>query len=192
MDSRERQQGGRVNSDQQLAARIRSGDGEALAQLVERYHGPLVGYLYRMTGGQAALADDLCQETFVRVLKGITGYRGGSSVKTWLYSIATNLARDYFRSASTRRDRPLMDVERLPDDGDLEHTVIDAQDAVLIVRALAELPEHQRETIVLRFYQDLSLADIAEVLNVPTGTVKSRLSLGLQRLKNSFRELEAR
>ncbi|HVO41751.1 MAG TPA: RNA polymerase sigma factor [Aggregatilineales bacterium] len=89
-------------TDEQLASHIKKGDGSALAALVERHHGLLLGYLYRMTDGNRALAEDLVQEAFIHVLKGIAGYTYPRPFKPWLYAIATNLAR----SLQERRRSP--------------------------------------------------------------------------------------
>ncbi|MBZ0291130.1 MAG: RNA polymerase sigma factor [Anaerolineae bacterium] len=144
-----------------------------------------MGYLYRMTGSDRGLAEDLAQETFLRVLRAIHQYRYPRPFKPWLYMIATNLARDYYKRAETRF------VEAMPDDDGLsgqqadppETVLIDTDEAQQVATAVMHLPEHQRETLVLRYYQELSLAEIAEILDIPVGTVKSRLSLGIRNLK---------
>ena len=86
-------------SDEQLMAAVMAGDQVALAALVTRHHAPLLGYLYRLVGGDRPLAEDLVQETLLHVLRQRT-FRSGRPFKPWLYTIATNLARDYFKSAA--------------------------------------------------------------------------------------------
>ncbi|MBI5566136.1 MAG: RNA polymerase sigma factor [Chloroflexi bacterium] len=173
-----------MQTDEQLARRLQQGDANALGQLVERHHSPLLGFLYRLTGGDRALAEDLAQDTFLRVLRTCHQYRAPRPFKPWLYAIALNVARDYFKRADTRHtdsatDDVLDDIAA-PVEDDLMHEA----DARQVAAAVTALPEHQRVAILLRYYQDLSLAEIAEALNIPIGTVKSRLSLGLQRLRS--------
>lgn len=166
--------------DERLALDVQRGIQAALAQLVERHHNPLMGYLYRMTSGDRQLAEDLVQETFLRMVRSINHYTYPRPFKPWLYAIATNLARDYYKAASTRLDTDLDDTAW--HDTSPEETAQANEEVQTIIRALAAMPDFQREVIVLRFYQALSLAEIAEALDIPVGTVKSRLSLGLKRL----------
>ena len=173
-------------SDEKLALAIQQGNADALRGLVERHHSLLLGYLYRLTDGNCPLADDLAQETFIRVLNGIAGYKYPHPFKPWLYAIATNLARDYFKSAAVRHTMMLDSEAELQEDenGHVETNLLEAGDAEKVVGALHRLPDHQREVVILRFYQDLSLAEIAATLDLPIGTVKSRLCLGLRRLRD--------
>ena len=170
-----------MQTDEQLARQLQQGETQALAQLVERHHSPLLGFLYRLTGGDRALAEDLVQDTFLRVLRTCGQYRAARPFKPWLYAIALNVARDHFKRADTRY------TDSATDDG---LDTLAAPDATMdfeaqpVAAAIRALPEHQRVAILLRYYQDLSLAEIAQTLNIPIGTVKSRLSLGVQRLRS--------
>jgi RNA polymerase sigma-70 factor (ECF subfamily) len=170
-------------SDEELALNMQRGDASALQNLVERHHSPLIGFLYRMTGGDRALAEDLVQEAFLRVLKAIRQYKYPRPFKAWLYAIATNLAHDHFKRAEVRQraDTP---AEKVPGQVDgPEHNLLVADEAQQVARSLQALPDGQREAVILRYYQELSLNEISEALGVPLGTVKSRLSLGLRRLR---------
>ena len=113
-------------TDEQLAQQLQQGDQGALSVLVERHYDPLLGYLYRLTRGDRSLAQDLAQETFLRALRGIAGYISPRPFKPWLYAIATNLARNHYTRADTRRtDNTLEDAEYGADD---------APDAALLER----------------------------------------------------------
>ncbi len=161
----------------------------ALARLVERHHSLLLGFLYRMTGDRA-LAEDLVQETFVRVLRGIRQYDYPRPFKPWLYSIATHLARDHYKRAEMRYTVLMLeDAAEEEMDAPEERLLLDGA-ARQVAVAITQLPDHQREAVVLRYYQELSLAEIAEMMQVPVGTVKSRLSLGLKRLREVVVEQE--
>lgn len=174
-------------SDEQLMAAVMAGDRVALATLVTRHHGSLLGYLYRLSGGDRTLAEDLVQETLLHVLRQRT-YRCDRPFKPWLYRIATNLARDHFKSAAVRRSvregdteetlLHLYDSEPSPEDHALA-----AEQGREMRAALARLREEERVVVLLRFYQGFSLQEIAEALHIPLGTVKSRLSAGVHRLR---------
>jgi RNA polymerase sigma-70 factor (ECF subfamily) len=176
-----------VQTDESLAYRIQQGNLHDLKILVERYHGPLLGYLYRLTGGDRALAEDLVQEAFLRVLRSIHRYQYPRRFKPWLYTIATNLGRDHYKSLAYRQTVSMSETTLDHMSGHTSgapEVVVLAQDEAEAVRVvLLSLPEHQREAVILRYYQDLSLAEMAETLGVPVGTVKSRLSLGMKRLR---------
>ena len=102
-----------------------------------------------------------------------------------MYAIATNLARDHYKRAETRYavNESVVDSDVVPAISGVESVLIAADETTTVINSLMLLPEHQREAIVLRYYQELSLAEIAEALDIPVGTVKSRLSLGLKRLR---------
>lgn len=177
-------------TDAQLARRVQRGHTSDLAPLVERHHSPLLGFLYRLTGGDRPLAEDLTQETFLRALRSIQQYQTSRPFKPWLYAIAVNVARDHFKRAETRYAVTLDDEDLMAaaDPIGWEDTLENDSQRVMI--AIRSLPVHQRETIILRYYQDLSLAEIAEVLAIPIGTVKSRLSLGLRQLRGWLKDEE--
>lgn len=172
-------------SDEQLLNAVIAGETASLTVLVERYQQVLTGYLDRMVGGDWALAQDLVQETFLRVLRQHT-MRGDRPFKPWLFTIATNLARDHFKASDTRLATPLVSeyetwiVDEAP--GPEEYALRDEQQATLF-EALKMLGVEYRATLWLRFYCDMSLREIATTLDIPVGTVKWRLSTGLQRLR---------
>jgi RNA polymerase sigma-70 factor, ECF subfamily len=175
-----------LERDEILYSRLRSGDRQALATLAERYHGPLYKFLMRITG-QAQLAEDLVQEAFIRMLS----FRGAppERFRPWAYQIAHNLVRDHFRSAVVRKEIKSW----LTEDSEVESTATDQQDMEFmmmqnstrhqVTALLQRLSRNQREVLVLRFYHELSLGEIAEITGAPLGTVKSRLYHGLRRAR---------
>lgn len=180
-----------MRTDEYLAHGVQQGRRNDLAELVERHHSPLIGYLYRLSGGDRALAEDLAQEVFLRVLRSITQYRYPYPFKPWLYQIATNLARDHFKRAESRYVVAMPDDAALfPSESQPEDTFLCSAEAQSVAEAIQSLPLHQREAVVLRYYQELSLAEIADVLTIPLGTVKSRLSLGIQHLREKLLQQE--
>jgi RNA polymerase sigma-70 factor (ECF subfamily) len=178
------------SSDEELALQIQRGDREALTLLVERYHGPILGFLYRMSGGDRSLAEDLVQETFLRALRSIGQYLHPRPFKPWLYAIALNLARDHYKQAEMRHVDTILDVFEPSFDDPPDARLQAGEEVRSVAAAVSKLPKRQREAVILRYYQGQSLAEIAEVLQVPVGTVKSRISLGLRRLRECLEELE--
>ena len=131
-------------------------------------------------------AEDVAQEAFLRAFRSLGQFRGQSTFKTWLYQIATNVART---QVSRRRDRK-EDQEPetrpdLPSGENVERRVI-AHDQLR--RALAELPDDWREAVILRDIEGLEYREIADVLGIPMGTVESRIFRGRQRLKAALQE----
>lgn len=166
-------------------ASVKGGDLNALSLLVERHYNPLLGYLYRLTNCNRPLSEDLAQETFARLLRQHS-YRQERPFKPWLYAIATNLARDYFRSGPGRISST--GVEILPEiiDGapGPEELTLTREKGKVVAEAISRLGEEYRAALLLRFYNGLSLEEIAETLSIPLGTVKSRLSVGTHRLRD--------
>jgi len=184
-----------VVSDEMLARRVQQGDRAALDVLVDRHYDALVGFLYRLTAGDTLSAQDLAQETFLRVLRGIASYDAARPFKPWLYAIATHAARNRAGSASSRREI-FMDDDAIeatitaPDAGSVERLLLVGEVHAAVLEAVASLPAHQRETLMLFYDAELSLAEIATLLGIPTGTVKSRLSIAVGRLREHLRRKE--
>jgi RNA polymerase sigma factor (sigma-70 family) len=163
-------------SDEALMAAVARGDGHAFEVLCRRWEGPLHRLIWRQTGGRDA--DDLHQETWLRVVRAAGRFDTSRRFSTWLFRIALNLCHDWHRR---RPPEPAQGVEAQPVGGaDPAGTVGAALDAA---RLLAALPEAQREVVVLRCYHDLSEADVAAILDVPVGTVKSRFHHALARMR---------
>jgi RNA polymerase sigma-70 factor (ECF subfamily) len=166
-------------SDEDLAIRLAQGDESALAELLRRHERSISSFLYRHTGGRDV--EDLYQETWLRVVRHARRFDPARRFSTWLFQIALNLARDW------HRQRPPDADDREPQGGDaggLDRSEARADAA----RLLDQLPESQREAVILRFYHDLSEQQMAEILDCPKGTVKSRLHHGLARLSQLARE----
>lgn len=142
--------------------------------------------LYRMAYAwcrSPAVADDLVQETLVRALRHADQLRDLATVQSWLFSILANCTRDYFRSHRTMEDiEDVSETDLVSNDNPLEHC---SQDQVVLrVRAaVAELPMTQRQVLVLVDLEEFSYAEVAAILDIPIGTVMSRLSRGRQALK---------
>jgi RNA polymerase sigma-70 factor, ECF subfamily len=156
-------------SDEQLALDIQRGQEDSLVLLIERHFTSLVGFLKRLNGDNHALAEDTAQEVFIQATRSIHQYQYPRPFKAWLYAIATNFSHNAYRRGEERRtvqvDESTLDKLTAIDD-----PIAHSDDAQYVASMLSTLPAHQRETIMLRYYGDLSLAEIAGVLNIPVGT----------------------
>lgn len=176
-----------------IARALRRREPEILHVLIVQYQHRLLRYLVHLSGNRD-LAEDLFQETWVRVLERGHQYDGRSAFCTWLYGIARNLAIDHMRRKSpVSLDELMQDDEEPPVDPvhtepPVSELAARHQQAAHIREALSHIPIQFRETLVLRFQDDLSLEEISTLTRVPLGTVKSRLHRGLNMLIKLLRE----
>ena len=188
-------------------AAYQRGDVEAFSQLVARHEKPLWNFLRRFVS-QPAVAEDLLQEAFLRVVRSAGEWQPSAKFSTWLYTIARNLCTDAARRASLRKasslDAPMADgAGGGGDDGSGprrldtvaggdrggEQAVQDREAARLIEAAVRELPEPQREVFLMREVMDMSFAEIALAVGANEPTVKSRMRYALTRLREALAEL---
>jgi RNA polymerase sigma-70 factor (ECF subfamily) len=186
-----------VDADTELVEAAAAGDREAFDDLVRRYQGQIVNLARAMTASDAD-ADDVAQETFVRVWRALPKFRGESAFRTWLYGIALNVARTS-RGRQSRLTRVFWsappDQERDP--VDQARDAAPAIDETIMMRdgidrALRQLPAELREALVLRDVQGLEYREIADTLGVPIGTVESRIFRARQRLRPLLAPLRTR
>jgi RNA polymerase sigma-70 factor (ECF subfamily) len=179
-----------------IARGLRRRDPELLDRLIEQYQHRLLRYLVHLTG-KRELAEDLFQETWIRVLERGHYYDGRREFSTWLYAVARNLTIDYLRRKSPVSLDGLMEEE---DRATFEpadsrpaawELMAQSEQAERINAALAGIPAECREAIVLRFQDDLALQEIADVTGAPVGTVKSRLYRGLSMLIRPLKGTQA-
>jgi RNA polymerase sigma-70 factor, ECF subfamily len=189
MQQRRRTDAGTLTwDDDALLAAIQARDDEALAAFYDRYGRLAFGLAYRMLGERGA-AEDVVQESFLNVWRRAAGFeRGRGSARSWLMSIVHNLAVDRRRGRQRRAwtDVALDEVDAvLETDADDAFTVV-AQtiDAERVQAVLAELPDEQRQAIILAYMHGLTHQEIAEQTGAPLGTVKSRMRLGLRRMRS--------
>jgi RNA polymerase sigma-70 factor, ECF subfamily len=186
-------------ADEELLARFRRGQTEAFGALVRRYERELYGYLRRYLG-DANLADDVFQNTFLQLYTKIGQYEAGRPVRPWLYTIATHQAIDALRrnnrhqalSLDQNREegpdgetRGLMELLEARTPGPIEQ--VQAEELRERVRASVDkLPDFLRQVVILAYYQGLKYREIADILGIPVGTVKSRLHAALVRLQEAW------
>lgn len=167
---------------------LKAGDEEAVRELVRSYGGALVRFLGAMTGG-AAEAEDLAQEALIRLWEHAGEFRGESSVKTYLFRIAHNLALNYLASAPQRYEVFPKEMPDRPSAAPPPVKQVEAsEDAERLRSALVRLPPQQRAVVILRTWQDLSFKEIATALSLAEGTAKAHYFFAL---KNMRRLMEA-
>lgn len=183
-----------MDEDRALVDRARLGDEDAFGDLVRKYQHRIVNFA-RALVAETADAEDVAQEAFLRAFRALRQFRGQSSFKTWLYQIAANTARTHARRRRTRREVQLLDSARSrPDDRESgadrwasmaspENLEADVIRRDRLDRALAALPVELRETVVLRDVEGWGYREIATALDIPIGTVESRIFRARQRLR---------
>ena len=172
--------------DEQLVERYRNGETTALEVLISRHHQELYHFLARFVSDRTA-GEDLFQETFVQVHLSADTFDTSRRFRPWLFTIAANKARDYLRKMKRRaaiplsgpmagdaRERSVLDL--LQDDLPLpDQQAVSAEQRLRVRSAIEQLPDHLREFLLLAYFHQLPYKQIAEMLEIPLGTVKSRL-----------------
>jgi RNA polymerase sigma-70 factor (ECF subfamily) len=176
-------------SDEALMLQLQTDDLCSFDTLVRRWEKPLLNYCYRMVN-DIALAEDLRQEVFLRIYRSAKTYRATAQFSTWLYRIATNLCLDTLAKQKRRKEAPIAAYlesksenfdERFIDPSEAPDTVVLKKEMESQVRsALARLPENQRIVVIMRHYHDLKFHEIAEILERPISTIKSRMAAGIE------------
>jgi len=161
----------RAREDEWLAVRCQLGERQAFDELIERWGEPIWRYVRRLTGSNDA-ADDVAQNVWLRVLRGIHKLRDGSRLRAWLFGIARRTLMDRLREQYAAPDVRAIDDVDLPA---VDTTEDMETDLTAVERELARLPVVEREVLTLFYLRELSLDEVADVLGVPVGTVKSRL-----------------
>lgn len=188
--------GGPVDESAQLMARLAAGDTAALGSLYERWSGPLVNFLFRMCGDRA-LSEDLLQDVFLRVWRAAPTYQPTARYSTWLFQVARNAWLNE-REKRLRRPRPL-GLDAAAPDGEgggidphdpkaprPDRAAMDAELRSRIDGAVARLPEKFREVWVLGAAQELPYPEVAAILGIPVGTVKSRMFQAVRLLRSDL------
>ena len=171
-----------AREDELLVVRCQLGERAAFDELTERWHPPLWKYLRRVTGADDA-AKDVAQDVWLRVLRGIGRLRDGSRLRSWLFSIARRALMDRLRQQYAGAVDTDIDVADLAADQPADSL---EEDITAMENELERLPVTEREVLTLFYLRELSLAEVAEVLAVPIGTVKSRLFRARRLLRHAL------
>ena len=180
-----------AKSDEALMLQLQTGDLRSFDTLVKRWEKPLLNYCYRMVN-DIALAEDLRQEVFLHIYRSAKKYRATAQFSTWMYRIATNLCLDTLAKQQHRKEISMDAYLESESEGFGEQLIdpSDAPDAAVVKKetesqvrsALVRLPEDQRVVVIMRHYNGMKFREIAEVLERPISTVKSRMAAGMERL----------
>lgn len=178
-----------TNHVAEAKGQINVNKGNSFDALVLHYRSPMVGYMERRLRNRNQ-AEDVVQEAFLRLYRQLQGKTAPDHIPAWLFKVAENLCRDYWRSAAYNREMAIKGngSEQQDDSNQPEEVFEQWESRTEMDRLLLELPESQRQMVILRFYKDLKLSEIAEQLDCPLGTVKSRLFHALRFLKNQIEE----
>lgn len=189
-------------TDEELLERFRNGDRRAFDTLMKRHEVGLFNFILRSVRDRAT-AEELLQDTWMRVLSGLKDFQRASKFSTWVYTVARNLCIDQARKAVLRR-HPSLDQrsQSLADDGPTlgegladdrpgaDRSAIRKELQRKLVQAIQALPDEQREVFMLREYGALAFKEIAAIVGVPENTVKSRMRYALERLQSALAEYE--
>lgn len=177
-----------ISSDEApLVAHAQAGDTGAFCELVRSHQAAVVNMVYRMCG-DIHLAEDVAQETFLRAWQNLNAYRPKSSFRSWIFRIAANLTIDNLRRENGRFE-PLQEDKADISQRKPETIAAETQIGEQVRNAVLELPSASRMVLVLREYQGLSYQEIASILDIPVGTVMSRLNYARTCLRQSLKDI---
>lgn len=183
-------------TDQQLVARVQKGDSRAFDLLVLKYQHRICGLISRYVY-DADEVQDVAQEAFIKAYRALPRFRGESAFYTWLYRIAINTAKNYLVSRSRRPPGSDVEVEDAEyfEGGQVLHEIDTPENALLgaelkavVERAIKDLPDDLRTAVTLREFDGLSYEDIAEIMDCPVGTVRSRIFRAREAIDGKVRE----
>jgi len=183
-------------SDEDLIERFQKGDLYAFDLIVKRYKDQLLNFVYRFVGNQEE-AEDIVQETFLRVYRKRKAYKRIAKFSTWIYTIAGNLSRTELRRRKRRKLFSVTDMGfedrdyEISDEGYNPESQVEGRlQEEIIQKEINNLSPKFREVIVLRDIQELSYEEISKIIKVPIGTVKSRVNRGRLKLQNRLKDLK--
>ena len=175
-----------VANEEALVTQAQSGDRNAFSELVRIHARGVFNVVYHMSG-DALVAEDAAQETFIRAWQNLTSYRPQTSLRNWLYRIAFNAGMDMLRKDKRILPNDIEDLNLRDERTDPESLVSQSERTAIVQQAVMSLPEASRAVLVLREYQGMSYHEIADALDIPVGTVMSRLNYARKLLKDTLK-----
>jgi RNA polymerase sigma-70 factor (ECF subfamily) len=185
-------------SDAQVMLRVKEGDESAFDYLVQKYRRPMVNFMYRMAHNAAA-AEDLAQEVFLRAYRSRSSYEASAKFTTWIYRIATNLAINHARDTRHERPEAMVSLDE-PDEEtgttldladkslSVEENLVRRERLMAIRQKVQALPERQRMAVVMHKYQQMDYKQIAEVLKLSESATKSLLFRAYETLREQLKD----
>jgi len=177
--------GEKVPTDEELIAEFLNGSQAAMEVMVKRHYKTVYAFCYRKTGDYH-LSYDLTQEVFIRVLKNLSRYRPTGEFEHWLMKIAVNLSRDYFRSRAFSEKKDSVEYLEQESDSRISPLFERSLEYREVRDAILNLPEEQREAILLFYYNGYKIREISEITDTCEATVKSRIHQAVGKLKKSL------
>jgi RNA polymerase sigma-70 factor (ECF subfamily) len=171
----------------ELVTQAQRGDRNAFGELVSIHSQGVINLIYRMCG-DAQVAEEAAQETFMQAWLHLPSYRPRSSLRNWLYRIAVNAAADMLRKEKRILPNAIEDLSLFDGHPGPEAILSQSERTVLIQKAILSLPEASRAVLILREYEELSYHEIAETLDIPIGTVMSRLNYARKILREELQQ----
>ena len=174
-----------TSTEAEFLIRAQQGDRNAFSELVRIHAQGVFNVIYRMCG-DTLIAEDAAQETFIRAWQNLSSYQPQTSLRNWLYRIAFNAAMDMIRKEKRILPNNIEDLQLADERPGPESMLSNQEQTNLVQRAVLSLPDASRAVLVLREYEGMSYHEIANTLDIPVGTVMSRLNYARKLLKNEL------
>ncbi len=174
-------------NETELVTRAQNGERNAFNELIRIYSQGVMNVIYRMCG-DAQIAEDAAQETFIQAWLHLSSYRLQTSLRSWLYRIAVNAATDILRKEKHILPNALEDLQLKDPQPGPEAVLSQEERTALVKKAVLSLPDASRAVLVLREYEEMSYHEIADALDIPIGTVMSRLNYARKLLKDNLEQ----
>ena len=171
--------------EKELIIKARDGDGDAMNNLICSYYRLVFSFFYKNTGC-CHQSKDLTQEVFIKMITNISKYRPQKPFANWLFAIASNHLKNYYRTRARRPEYTELTEEYAARGDDIENISVKTD----LQTALSHLPQKQREAVILRYYSDFSISEISKITCASETTVKARLRYGLDKLKKELEEYD--
>lgn len=168
-------------NEQDLIRKVQSGDDDAMNSLISGYYQSIFAFYYKNTGNYDQ-SKDLTQEVFIKMVTNISKYRPKTPFKNWLFTIASNHLKNYYRTLSRRPKC----AELTEEYAEADRALIKVAEENDLKAALALLPPEQKEAVILRYYHDFSIKNISIITGAKEPTVKARIRYGLEKLKTEL------
>lgn len=168
-------------NERDIIKEVQSGDSIAMNGLISSYYQSIFAFFYKNTGNYHQ-SKDLTQEVFIKMAAGISKYRPQTPFKNWLFTIASNHLKNYWRTLSRHPEYAELTQEYAAADHKLTNVAIEND----LKAALALIPPEQKEAVILRYYHDFTIKDISKITGVKETTVKARIRYCLEKLKNEL------
>jgi RNA polymerase sigma-70 factor (ECF subfamily) len=177
------------HSDEKLMELVKEGKEKAFEELFDRYKKKMHYYFYRMLNSDTDLADDFLQDLFMKIIERPNLFSGEKKFSTWIYSVASNMCKNEYRRVSIRKEvKTITDLDELyKEDENISINMDKALFNSKLKEEISSLGEDYKEILILRFQENLSIKEISTIVNIPEGTIKSRLFYTVKKLSEKLK-----